>query len=137
MPDQLALVEAVRNAIEVEKLEAVLRAAGATHFRGQAADVLREVAAAEAARKSESPLSLPALDAKVIEAARAAIAAPALRSVKSAGLEERVARELGAIAIAAADVARAEARSVCHSCVAVGAARLAAREAVARAVPEA
>lgn len=126
MSKEAPLVEAVRNAIQAEKLEAVLRAAGAQEVTGRAVEVLREVAAAEVTRKLAIPLASSAASANVLEAARASIHLAAVGAIRHADVEARLTRELAAIATAAADVARLEARPVCHNCVAIGAARLAA-----------
>lgn len=138
MPKETPLVQAVRNAIQAEKLEAVLRAAGAQEVTGRAVEVLREVAAAEATRKLGLALNAPVIDAKILEVARASIGQKAIGAIGREGLEARLAREIAAIAVSAADVARVEARPVCHNCVAIGALRVAASEiAAVRAAAEA
>jgi hypothetical protein len=136
MSKETPLVEAVKNAIQADKLDAVLKAAGAREVAANAREVLREVAAAEAIRNPHAPLAAPRLEAKILTAARAAVDGSALGRLNVDGLGARVANQIGAIAAAAAEVARVEARAVCHSCVAIGAARVAGQAALALEAPE-
>lgn len=131
------LAQQLRETIDQKPLEQVLRAAGATRIAGQATEVLREAAAAQAAarllrRPPQGPTRPEAPSAKLLDAAAGALRIAALEKAAPAALQALLAREISIIAREAAEFARADGnRPVCHNCVAVGAARAAAADAVA------
>lgn len=145
MPEQsssqaepVELTKSLRAAIQQNELENVFKAAGAPEITGQATEVLRETAAAQAApllaqARFEAPAQARAPSDKLTEAAEAAFEPAKLeKAFKAAGIDPEqgkpvAARELARIAQSATEFANAEGRPVCHNCSAVGAARAASQ----------
>lgn len=136
--EPVELTKSLRAAIDQNELDNVLKAAGASEITGQATEVLRETAAAQAApllaeQRFEAPSQAPEPDAKLTEVAQAAFEPSKLREAfEAAGIDPEqgepvAARELARIAQSATEFAKAEGRPVCHNCSAVGAARAASQ----------
>lgn len=132
-----ALTRALRASIHSERLEEILRSAGASKFRGTPFEVMEEVAAAETATWISgypvAPLAASPTrdyDPKVVEAAAACIDEETLtNAVELVGIhgtteigaiKDQFVANLSRIAVEATRFAAAEERPVCHNVVAVG-----------------